>query len=528
MRSRLDRDVGRVRLPALPGTDVPIMPPMPQASTTGIRMRLLGLGLLLAALAGCSGRYFHDAGPPPEPPPRYTLDSLPQREFWTGYLFNGVKTGFSHVVIAPLADEPGRYVVRGEAALTLRFLGLQKKFLFVTEDVVNADLTLVRFRHRHDMDGNRLELDGAVRDTGLDVRIASGGRIERQQLPLAAPVYPMSAVALYPALHGLETGRRYDYPVYDSQSQRLAPVRQEIGAFERSTLFQGQAFRVETRLHGHRTRTWIDTRGRALFEMALNGVLLSRLETEREAKRYLALASLNKQDALLDFSRVALDRPLPGARELDYLEVALDGLDAAGLPPADARQRCVPHDAGAVCTLRRTASPADGADLAPWLATTLAVPTADPRIQALAREIAADAATPAERIRRLLAWLRANIRQEPVDAFSALDVLETRRAECQGHAYLYAALARALDIPTRVVNGLVYAPELQGFLYHSWTESLVDGRWHAVDPTFGQFDADATHIKLVEGETLGDLLPLVDVMGQVRARLLARAPGGGE
>jgi transglutaminase-like putative cysteine protease len=338
----------------------------------------------------------------------------------------------------------------------------------------------------------------------------------------------MSAVALYPALHGLETGRRYDYPVYDSQSQRLAPVRQEIGAFERSTLFQGQAFRVETRLHGHRTRTWIDTRGRALFEMALNGVLLSRLETEREAKRYLALASLNKQDALLDFSRVALDRPLPGARELEYLEVALDGLDAAGLPPADARQRCVPRDAGAVCTLRRTTAPADGADLAPWLATTLAVPTADPRIQALAREIAADAAAPKERIGRLLAWLRANIRQEPVDAFSALDVLETRRAECQGHAYLYAALARALGIPTRVVNGLVYAPELQGFLYHSWTESLVDGRWHAVDPTFGQFDADATHIKLVEGETLGDLLPLVDVMGQVRARLLARVPAGGE
>jgi transglutaminase-like putative cysteine protease len=31
-----------------------------------------------------------------------------------------------------------------------------------------------------------------------------------------------------------------------------------------------------------------------------------------------------------------------------------------------------------------------------------------------------------------------------VDAFSALDVLDAKRGECQGHAYLYAALMRAV------------------------------------------------------------------------------------
>jgi hypothetical protein len=41
-----------------------------------------------------------------------------------------------------------------------------------------------------------------------------------------------------------------------------------------------------------------------------------------------------------------------------------------------------------------------------------------------------------------------------------------------------------------------------------------------VDPTFGQVRADATHIKLVEGEMLGDLDPILSVMGRVKARVV--------
>jgi transglutaminase-like putative cysteine protease len=123
-----------------------------------------------------------------------------------------------------------------------------------------------------------------------------------------------------------------------------------------------------------------------------------------------------------------------------------------------------------------------------------------------------------------------NIEKAPLDVFSALDVLERRKAECQGHAYLYTALARAAGIPTRVLNGLVYSQELGGFLFHSWAESLVDATWRAVDPTFGQLAADATHIKLLEGERLADLMPLLDWVGKLRIRVLSfehQASGAG-
>ena len=49
--------------------------------------------------------------------------------------------------------------------------------------------------------------------------------------------------------------------------------------------------------------------------------------------------------------------------------------------------------------------------------------------------------------------------------------------------------------------------------------------WQAVDPTLGQLNADATHVKLIEGESLAQLAPLAGMVGKARvesARALAR------
>jgi transglutaminase-like putative cysteine protease len=124
-------------------------------------------------------------------------------------------------------------------------------------------------------------------------------------------------------------------------------------------------------------------------------------------------------------------------------------------------------------------------------------------------------------IQRLVDWLRREIEQKPVDVFSSLDVLNGRKAECQGLTLLYTAFARSLGIPTKVTNGLVYSQELEGFLYHTWAESYVGDGWLPVDPTFGQVGVDATHIKLLEGERPSDLLPLVDIVGKIRLEILA-------
>ena len=480
---------------------------------------------LTAALPGCAGLYFHDAGAPPAPPPQYRLADWPYKEYWTGFVFNGAKIGFSRLRIAPAEHQAGRYQIRSEATFTLRFLGVEKKIQVRSLDLVRDDLALVEFAHDYSIDGNELKLTGAVEGGVLRVAADTRGNRTKQEFPVMDKVYPTSVIALYPVRHGLEIGRRYVYEVYDGQSQTLAPAEQEIQAYERSELFEGNAYRIRTRLLGHGVTTWINDRGIPLFELALNGAMISAHESEAEAKRYLTQASLNKQDVLLDFSLVRVDTPIPEPRRTARLRIALEGLDAGSLPPNDPGQQCRGENNAVLCEIRalapaanRARPPRDGYEK--YLRPTLTAPSVDPRIRAQARAIAGDEA-PSAAVALLVDWMQKNIERVPVDVFSAIDVLEGKKAECQGHAYLYTALARALGIPTRVVNGLVYAEEHRGFLYHSWNESLVNGEWLPVDPTFGQVGADATHIKLIEGERPADLLPLVEMVGKIKARVVS-------
>ena len=170
-----------------------------------------------------------------------------------------------------------------------------------------------------------------------------------------------------------------------------------------------------------------------------------------------------------------------------------------------------------VCRIDARADPAAGS-VGNYLRATLAAPSADAEIAELARKLGVGAASDDERIATILSWIDSNIAKEAIDVFTAVDVLRGGRAECQGHAYLYAALARALGMPTRVVNGLVYSSGHGGFLYHTWNETLIAGRgWQPVDATFGQRRADATHVKLLEGESVAELAPLVSLVGRLRA-----------
>jgi transglutaminase-like putative cysteine protease len=488
------------------------------------RFAACAISAISLALGGCAGLYFKDAGPPPAVPVQHELARLPFSEYWTGIVFNGEKIGFTRFSVQPAAGQPQRYEIRSEASFVLRFLGIEKKVNLRSLDTVGEDLALVDFAYEYHIDGSELRLTGRREPDRLAATIVTGGKPTEQRLPVEGKLYPSSVIALYPVVHGLAPGREFSYRVYNGETQSFAEVTQRVAAYERSVLFEGNAFKVETGMRGQRVTTWIDHQGRPVFELALHGVMISALEDEASAKRYVALASLNKQESLIEFSLVRPDAPIERPRSVSALKVALRGIDQ--VPPADRTQHCVRARQEIVCEIRRSEVEAGDAlateqPHAKYLGASITVQSHDPSIRRTAQEIVAGSALPQERIARIVQWLEANVEKAPLDVFSALDVLEKRKAECQGHAYLYTAFARAAGIPTRVVNGLVYSQELKGFLYHSWAESRVGASWIAVDPTFGQTVADATHIKLLEGESLSDLLPLIDWVGKVKIRVLA-------
>ena len=119
---------------------------------------------------------------------------------------------------------------------------------------------------------------------------------------------------------------------------------------------------------------------------------------------------------------------------------------------------------------------------------------------------------------RIYEWVYENIEKSPVASIpSALEVLATKAGDCNEHTMLFAALARAAGVPTRIALGVVWSDVYQGFCYHAWPEVYV-GRWYWMDPTLGQPLADATHIKLLTG-SLSKWTQIAAFLGQLEAEV---------
>jgi transglutaminase-like putative cysteine protease len=96
---------------------------------------------------------------------------------------------------------------------------------------------------------------------------------------------------------------------------------------------------------------------------------------------------------------------------------------------------------------------------------------------------------------RLAAWVGSSITPgAPSDLIGLQRTLETRRGDSSDRSVMFVAMARSIGLPARPVAGLVYAGGR--FQFRAWAEVFVD-RWIAVDPTLGQFPADANHIRLL-------------------------------
>ncbi|MGH7718000.1 MAG: transglutaminase-like domain-containing protein, partial [Gemmatimonadaceae bacterium] len=121
----------------------------------------------------------------------------------------------------------------------------------------------------------------------------------------------------------------------------------------------------------------------------------------------------------------------------------------------------------------------------------------DPQIVALARRLSGGETDPAVVAERITRWVHDSLEKRVTFTIpSAAQVLRARRGDCNEHTQLFVALARAAGIPARGVAGLTYVGGK--FYYHAWPEVYL-GDWVAVDPTFGQFPADAAHLRFVVG-----------------------------
>jgi transglutaminase-like putative cysteine protease len=135
-----------------------------------------------------------------------------------------------------------------------------------------------------------------------------------------------------------------------------------------------------------------------------------------------------------------------------------------------------------------------------------------PEIQRKASEIVGKEDDDQRKAEKLVAWVYKNIAKKPVISVpDALQTLKNREGDCNEHAVLLAALARAAGLPAQIETGLVY---MRGsFFFHAWNVLYIDtlGGWVTADAALGQMPADVTHLRFARGalENQADLVGLI-------------------
>jgi hypothetical protein len=210
----------------------------------------------------------------------------------------------------------------------------------------------------------------------------------------------------------------------------------------------------------------------------------------------------------------------------------LDGIEFA--PPETGEQR-VTMDRGEVtvdiCDGCGPGLPTDPAYLADARRPTPWLQSAHPRVRAIVHRTARLKVSDARKMELMTSEALARLgKLDFTGHYSALETLERGAGDCTEAAVLLAAFGRAMGIPTKVVNGLVYSRERyhgvsNSFMPHSWVLAYVEGKWRSYDAALSAFDS--THIALTIGDgdarsvsaagQLGSLL-IWQSMAEVRTR----------
>ena len=402
---------------------------------------------------------------------------------------------------------------------------------------VSADLTPIKAEGR--VLGDSLLL--------LMVKGVPGQPADTQRIRLSGPILLPTLVPLAIALgERPKVGKSYTLPIFDPISMASKDVRIGVEAESVFVLQDSSVIDAAGRWHGALPDTirawrltsdarstggfagWVDEQGRVVSATQLLGLTLERRPYEVAFENWKS--DVAKRGTVVSADRDIYETTAISANKrlrenLAELRVRLSGVDLDGFDVKGYRQRL----RGDTLTITREAPEAlkaayalpDGAKstvMSVFLDAEPLLEVDNADISALALRLRGTEKDPHIVAQRINAWVYDSIEKKiTVGLPSALATLHSRRGDCNENSQLFVALARAAAIPARVAAGLAY---LDGkFYYHAWPEIWLE-RWVAVDPTFGQFPADASHLRFTIGG-LAKQAELLRLMGTLKIDVLS-------
>ncbi len=439
---------------------------------------------------------------------------------WRGVYYRGEKVGFTVGQVVPIE---GGFELQEDGRLQMSLLGATTPAAIHTSARVNQAFELQSFDFSLDPGTGPLVLSGTVEGRTLRVTIRSAGSERTETRILPEPPALMLNMARRLARAGFVVGATHRLLVFDPATLGNAPV--DVRVHAREVVVTGgrpvPAFKVDLAYAGLTTTAWITDTGAIVREESPLG-LMSVRESQEQAQQ-MAVSARVRTDMLQAAAIVPTLRvPVTEPTDVVKMRVEFSGVDVSGFDFAGSTQRMNGRVLEVSDPRAIVAGPADPGRARYLLPETL-IESDDAEIIAQARRIVGGATDARTKAGRLVREVNAMLDKKPtVSVPSAKEVLRTKVGDCNEHTVLYVALARAAGLPARINVGL--AMVRGAFYYHAWPEVWIDdgparGYWLPVDPTFNQFPADTTHLRLLQGglDRQTAILPLI---GQLKLTVL--------
>lgn len=443
------------------------------------------------------------------------------KEEWMGVYFKGEKIGYS---VSRIEKIERGYEFHEQVLMNLNVMGTPQRIFTALVSIVNSDLSLKSFIFNLTSGITRFIVSGEVKGKKIFLRTNSGGKSETTLLELKEVPYLTQHIKPFLLLHGLTVGKKYRQTFFDPFTLSNNEILLEVEGEEKFEVNGKEVtvYCVKESFKGFIVKSWVSENGETLKEESPLGFVLKK---EPKEKAISGLSEGVGQD-IITMSAVPTEKII-NKNNPAYLKVRLKGIDLGSPGIKEFRfnegRQILRGDILEIKSenLEQISSyliPLRKPGLEEFLKPSILVQSDDPEIVTKAKEIIGNERDAKEVIRLLLRWMKVNLNKKPTLSIpSAREVLRTKTGDCNEHAVFFTALARSLGIPARICGGVVYS---QGFFYyHAWTEVYLD-KWISVDPIMNQFPADATHIKLVEGETEKQL-PLLGLLGKLKIEVIA-------
>jgi hypothetical protein len=260
---------------------------------------------------------------------------------------------------------------------------------------------------------------------------------------------------------------------------------------------------VDQETHGALFYSLLENNGR-LHYGRMGKIIEYRLESNDVAKKLD-----NDLVDLIQISAVTLDKKLGDPVKIKSLKLSFVADDDFDVPQSHRQIITKGKDNNLVMEIKRDFIIKNGKVLLPderkrSLASSISIPSDNPKIIALATKIVGDAPTDFEKVSRIVKWIFTNLEKTMAkNSDNALDILDKKAGDCTEHTLLFVTLARALGIPSREVGGIAYmaGEKTPKMAWHAWAEFHDGKQWLTADPTWNQTLVDGTHIKFSEGST---------------------------